>query len=314
MEALESALRFGGGRVDVHVLPEDPVDDAKPKLGSYPLFVSATTCTARIATSTTRSRIRSTFSFNSPLGACDTCRGFGRVIGIDFGLIIPDENKTLREGAVKPWQTKSFSECQREMEKYAPKFGIPLDVPFKLLEPQHRQWVLKGQDAWTGSGRHSGTASGIFSPGSKARRTRCTSACSCRSTARTRRARCARAVVSSRTCCCGAWASARTRIPPWRRNGSGHYRRFQAGACGRAKRSSRAMPGLSIHDLMLLPLARVRLFFDRLEFVGVLDEATELLLEEVRARLRFLNDVGLGYLTLDRQSRTLSGARCSGST
>ena len=67
------------------------------------------------------------------------------------------------------------------------------------------------------------------------------------------------------------------------------------------------MPGLSMHDLMLLPIERVRRFFDRLNFTGVMDEATELLLEEVRARLRFLCDVGLGYLTLDRQSRTLSG-------
>ncbi|MBK9244480.1 MAG: ATP-binding cassette domain-containing protein [Burkholderiales bacterium] len=67
------------------------------------------------------------------------------------------------------------------------------------------------------------------------------------------------------------------------------------------------MPGLSIHDLMLLPIERVRTFFERISFTGVLDEATELLLEEVRARLKFLCDVGLGYLTLDRQSRTLSG-------
>jgi excinuclease ABC subunit A len=68
-----------------------------------------------------------------------------------------------------------------------------------------------------------------------------------------------------------------------------------------------ALAGLSIHDLMLLPIERVRRFFDGLEFSGVMDEATELLLEEVRARLKFLCDVGLGYLTLDRQSRTLSG-------
>lgn len=47
----------------------------------------------------------STFSFNSPLGACETCRGFGRVIGVDYGLVIPDESKSLAEGAVKPWNT-----------------------------------------------------------------------------------------------------------------------------------------------------------------------------------------------------------------
>ena len=64
------------------------------------------------------------FSFNSPLGACETCRGFGRVIGVDYGLVIPDERKTLREGAIRPWQTPSFKECQDDLEKYAKKRGI----------------------------------------------------------------------------------------------------------------------------------------------------------------------------------------------
>src|SRR3546814_1212977 len=68
-----------------------------------------------------------------------------------------------------------------------------------------------------------------------------------------------------------------------------------------------SLDGLSIHDVMLLPIERVRTFFDILSFSGALDAATDLLLTEVRARLKFLCDVGLGYLTLDRQSRTLSG-------
>ncbi len=55
-----------------------------------------------------RDPLPSLFSFNSPLGACETCRGFGRVIGIDYGLVVPDDVKTLREGAVRPWQTPSF--------------------------------------------------------------------------------------------------------------------------------------------------------------------------------------------------------------
>ena len=67
------------------------------------------------------------------------------------------------------------------------------------------------------------------------------------------------------------------------------------------------MDGLSVHDVMLLPIERVRTFFDKLSFSGALDAATDLLMTEVRARLKFLCDVGLGYLTLDRQSRTLSG-------
>ena len=85
------------------------------------------------------------FSFNSPLGACDTCRGFGRVIGIDYGLVVPDESKTLRDGAIRPWQTPSFHECQDDLEKYAKKRGIPLDVPLRELTPAQREWVLEGE-------------------------------------------------------------------------------------------------------------------------------------------------------------------------
>ena len=65
------------------------------------------------------------FSFNSPLGACETCRGFGRVIGVDFGLVVPDEAKTLRGGAVRPWQTASFKECQDDLDKYAQEARHP---------------------------------------------------------------------------------------------------------------------------------------------------------------------------------------------
>ncbi len=68
-----------------------------------------------------------------------------------------------------------------------------------------------------------------------------------------------------------------------------------------------ALPGLSLHDLMLLPIERVKAFFDHVQLPVPLDQASEMLLDELRARLRFLVDVGVGYLTLDRQSRTLSG-------
>src|SRR4030095_1085694 len=74
--------------------------------------------------------IPSLFSFNSPIGACETCRGFGRVIGIDYGLVVPDETRTLAKGAVKPWQSPSNAECQRDLIRFAGKRGIPTDVPW----------------------------------------------------------------------------------------------------------------------------------------------------------------------------------------
>src|SRR5712692_1575827 len=74
--------------------------------------------------------------------------GFERVIGIDYGLIVPDETKTLREGAIRPWQSPSFHDCQDDIEKYAKKRGVPLDVPFRDLGAKERQWVLEGEPEW----------------------------------------------------------------------------------------------------------------------------------------------------------------------
>jgi excinuclease ABC subunit A len=356
MEALESALRFGGGRVDVHVevgvresgeieVREAGGGSAAPSL-LEPSAAAQGAAGGRRQTPDVTWRfsddlhcadcdihyaepLPSTFSFNSPLGACETCRGFGRVIGIDFGLVIPDENKTLREGAVRPWQTKSFAECQRDLEKYAPKFGIPLDVPYALLAPEHRRWVLEGEDGWTGKWQTQWYGVRRFFEWleSKAYKmhirvllskyrayTPCTACGGSRLKPdallwRVGTRQDAEAVLaadgapSPRPLSDGERGSDRSAD----RAARGRYRRFKPLHAAWTDEQLDALPGLSIHDLMLLPLARVRTFFDRLRFEGVLDEATELLLKELRARLRFLNDVGLGYLTLDRQSRTLSG-------
>src|SRR5690606_18424136 len=117
MEALETALRQGDGHIAIHVMPDAEAaaqsgkepDGAPPKAdGDAPRetvwrFSNRLHCAhCDIEYSTP---LPSTFSFNSPLGACESCRGFGRVMGIDYGLVVPDETKTLRAGAIKPWQT-----------------------------------------------------------------------------------------------------------------------------------------------------------------------------------------------------------------
>src|SRR5206468_2341770 len=84
-------------------------------------------------------------------------------------------------------------------------------------------------------------------------------------------------------------------------------RRFRPAGANFSDEALRALPGLTVHDLVLLPAERTRTFFEQLHLPAPLDEATELLLTEIRARLRYVHEVGLGYLTLDRQSRTLSG-------
>ena len=163
IEALEAALKIGQGKVNVYVGEESRVSPGEGiggEIGDRPPFsqeekgglspiwryssdLHCAECDIHYADPTP-----SLFSFNSPIGACDTCRGFGRVIGIDFGLIVPDEGKTLREGAVRPWQTASFRECQDDLVKYAGKRGIPLDTAFRSLTAAQRKWVLEGEPEW----------------------------------------------------------------------------------------------------------------------------------------------------------------------
>ncbi|HZY11879.1 MAG TPA: excinuclease ABC subunit A, partial [Beijerinckiaceae bacterium] len=123
MDALESAMRVGQGRVNIYRERSGSDPDLPPLRFSADLHCAD--CDIHYSEATPAA-----FSFNSPIGACDTCRGFGRVIGVDFGLVVPDESKTLREGAVRPWQSPSFKECQDDLAKYAKKRKIPLDTPF----------------------------------------------------------------------------------------------------------------------------------------------------------------------------------------
>ncbi len=268
-EALESALRVGQGKVNVYVL-----DDASEPTGEVWRFSSGLHCPDCDISYT--EPVPSLFSFNSPLGACDTCRGFGRVIGIDFGLIVPDEKKSIRDGAIRPWQTPSFKECQDDIEKYAKKRGVPLDTPWRELKDEHRHWALEGEPDW----------------------------------------------VDWKKSWPGTWYGVR-RFFAWLESKAykmhirvllSKYRAYTpCPTCEGTRLKPDALlyklePGKrSIHDLMLMPIDRLRDFSEALQLPAPLDEATELLVGEIRSRLKFLNAVGLGYLTLDRQSRTLSG-------
>ncbi len=262
MESLETALRMGRGRVSLHA-----VNDADPPASvdrwRYSTDLHCADCDIHY-----RDPVPSLFSFNSPVGACETCRGFGRIIGIDYGLVVPDETKTLAGGAVKPWQTKSYKECQDDLVKFANKRGIPLDTPWYALSEDQRKWVIEGEGKWEKK----------------------------------------------------VWYGAK-RFFEWLETKAykmhvrvllSRYRAYTpCTACGGSRLKPEALlwriEGKNIHDIALLSLDRSRAFFDALRLPAPLDEATDLLLSEVRARFAYLCEVGLGYLTLDRQSRTLSG-------
>jgi excinuclease ABC subunit A len=271
IEALEAALRAGHGRLSVHALD---AGGAEQRVLRYSGDLHCAHCDLHYQDATP-----GLFSFNSAIGACETCRGFGRVIGIDLGLVIPDEGKSLAGGAIRPWQSPSYEECQQDLLRFARRRGIPIDLPWRELPEAARHWVIDGEGAWSKRVWY-----GIrrFFDWLETR-------------AYKMHIRVLLSKYRSYTLCPRCEGA---RLKPdallWR---LGPHDAHAPGA----------RPGLAINELMLLPIERCRAFFEQLTLPAPMDEATALLLREVRTRLRFLGDVGLGYLTLDRQSRTLSG-------
>ena len=294
MEAIELALKRGSGRLNVYKLNEA----AEPELWRYSTGLHCPESDQRYADPQP-----ALFSFNSAFGACETCRGFGRVIGVDLGLVIPDPRKTLRNGAIKTIMTPAWAEIHDDLLRYAGEAGIPRDTAWNQLTAAQRDWVLNGSPHWNGNWNKQWYGIHRFFGylESKAYKmhirvllskyrsyTPCT-ACGG-----------ARLKLEALLWRLGDKASADTALPPAQRN-------LPVGAAW-TRAQLEAMPGLSLHDLMLLPIERLRRFFDGLPLRDANhDEALKLLHDEICTRLKYLCDVGLGYLTLDRQSRTLSG-------
>jgi excinuclease ABC subunit A len=293
LESLEAALRVGRGRINIHVVGAgDPPE--RLDCWRYSSELHCAECDLSY-----REPVPSLFSFNSPLGACDSCRGFGRTMGIDYGLVIPDESKSLRAGAIRPWQTESNAECQEDLEKFAKKRGIPLDRPWRELSAAQRQWVIEGEGDWK-KGVWYGLKRFFAWLETKAYKMH------------------VRVLLSRYRAYTPCVACGGARLKPdallWRIGSHeladsvlASATRMRPSQVKWSEASLHSLPGLSFHDLMLLPLERACDFFRRLTLPPPLDAATDQLLHEIRARFEYLNDVGLGYLTLDRQSRTLSG-------
>ncbi|HJV60124.1 MAG TPA: excinuclease ABC subunit A, partial [Albitalea sp.] len=142
IEAIELALKRGSGRVNVYVLAEA----GEPALWRFSTGLHCPESDIRYGDPQP-----ALFSFNSAMGACETCRGFGRVIGVDYGLVIPDHRKTLRSGAIKPMQTPAWKECQDDLMKYGGEAGIPRDTAWAQLTQAQRDWVIDGSPHWNGN-------------------------------------------------------------------------------------------------------------------------------------------------------------------
>ena len=203
------------------------------------------------------------FSFNSPVGACEACSGFGRVTGIDWDLVVPDPALTLAEGAVKPLQMPSSRGARTRLWAWCRKSGIPLDVPWADLPEPQREAILEGADGWAG-------VAGFFRQKEK------------------KNYKIGVRVFLARY-------RGYPRCPDCR--GS------RLGPDGRAWR----LGGRALPDVLAMDVTAARAWFRGLKTAPALRPVTSLLLREIRTRLDCLDEVGLGYLGLDRASRTLSG-------
>ncbi|WP_028601883.1 excinuclease ABC subunit UvrA [Ottowia thiooxydans] len=306
IEAIEVALQRGAGRLNVYALR----DEGEPDLWRFSTGLHCPDSDLRY-----REPIPSMFSFNSAVGACEVCRGFGRVIGVDWGLVIPDQRLTLRAGAIKPIQTPAWSECQDDLMRHAEAAGIPRDTSWNKLTADQQSWVIEGtpnfkegnwNKQWYGIRRFfKYLESKAYKMHIRVLLSKYRSYTTCPDCGG------ARLKLESLLWRVGTRSDADSELPS--------SQRFMPVGVTWSREQLEALPGLSLHDLMLLPLERLQRFFGRLGSgeehpaeakaanASANAQALKLILEEIQARLKYLCDVGIGYLTLDRQSRTLSG-------
>ena len=305
VEAIETALKRGSGRINVYKLASDEQGEvSESELWRYSTGLHCPESDLRYP-----EPLPSMFSFNSALGACDTCRGFGRVIGVDYGLVIPNDKLTLRAGVIKTIQTPAWKECQDDLMRYAELAGIPRDTPWNKLTPEQQHWVIQGSPQWNGKWNQQWYGIKRFFEYLETKSYKM-------------HIRVLLSKYRSYTECgdCGG-ARLKTDSLLWRIGSHDEAcsvlpaaLRFMPRGVGWSRAQLEALPGLCLHDLMLMPLDRLRLFFDGMSRTALAahgsdgeSQALKLLLEEITTRLQYLCDVGIGYLTLDRQSRTLSG-------
>lgn len=288
IEALEGAFGRDGGRASAHLL------DAEGQSTQAWHFSQSRHCPR--CDIGYREPTAAMFSFNSPVGACGACRGFGRVMGIDYDLVVPDRQLTLREGAIKPFQSDTNAICQRDLIRYGEAAGFDLDTPWAELSEAQRRWVIDGEagfdsGVWYGVQRFFDWLEGrAYKMHVRVMLSRYRSYSTCDA------CRGARLVPASLAWRLGDADNAARALAPERRFWPAEH-----------AVDSRQLPGLCLHDLMRLPIDRLLPFVESLQLAAAVREASEQLLAEIRARLHFLATAGVGYLSLERQSRTLSG-------
>jgi excinuclease ABC subunit A len=272
VQACEQAYHFGKGKLAARL-----IQPGAREAGSPPMpFSSGLHCPR--CDIEYREAGPALFSFNHPIGACPACRGFGRIIAIDYAAAVPDWTKTLAAGAVKLWQTAANAECQDDMMKFARRRGVPVDVPFGELPAKWRDWVIEGDEGYGQDPAHQWPKAWYGVKGyfrwleSRAYKMH------------------VRVLLSRyrvyETCphCHAARFQPETLL-------------YRAG-------------GLTLADFYRLTVRRALQFIESLDHQWKRSKTSDpiaLALGEVRSRLAYLEAAGLGYLSLDRATRTLSG-------
>jgi excinuclease ABC subunit A len=300
VEACEQAYHFGKGKLSIHTLTgSGPGSEVRIQTTlPFSSRLHCASCDIEYPEPTP-----ALFSFNHPAGACPACRGFGRVISIDYSLAMPDLTRTLAEGVVKPWQTGHGVECQRDLLRVCRQFGIPTDVRFERLSKKWRRFVIEGDPDYGRDGEHEWPRVWYGVKGyfrwleSKAYKMHV-------------RVMLSRYRAYSPCADCGG-----TRFRP-----EALLYRFTIGDLRSTPPASSStidnrQSSMTLAGFYALPVRDALSVIDTVAKAG--GEATEarflphdplsLVLSEVRSRLACLNDIGLGYLTLDRPTRSLSG-------
>ena len=308
IEAIEVALKRGG-RLNVYVENPSGSGAAAQAESAFDLWRFSTGLHCPDSDLRYTDPIPSMFSFNSAVGACETCRGFGRVIGVDYGLVIPNAKLTLRAGAIKTIQTPAWKECQDDLMRHAETAGIPRDTAWDKLTQGQKDWVINGSPEWKGKWKHQWYGIKRFFEYLETK-------------AYKMHIRVLLSKYRSYTECPSCiGARLKTESLLWRIGSHSDAdgvlpvaQRFMPAGVKWSRAQLEALPGLSLHDMMIMPIDQLRRFFDRMSASAVAlasadaeAQALKLLLEEITTRLKYLCDVGIGYLTLNRQSRTLSG-------
>jgi excinuclease ABC subunit A len=294
-EAIETALRFGKGKVNVIPISENaerstfnaqrPTNHQSPITDhSLPFSIGwhCAYCDLDI-----RPPTPGLLSFNNPLGACPECRGFGRTISIDLNKAIPDRTLTIKQGVVRVFRGAEFGESQKDLLRACAREDIDTNVPFEELPKADQDFVIDGEkrsgdyteedyehDRWYG-------VRGFF---------RWLESKTYKMHVRVLLSR-YRAYITCPSCKGG-------RYQPEALNYKISIRS--------EIRNPKSEIVLSLPEFQALPISDARDFLRNVE-IPAPNKTTQMLRDEICARLDYLCEVGVGYLTLDRSTRTLSG-------